>query len=575
MGLKSVSSLVSWKLSLSKPTILYDKIRCPSNPNSPHFIFSPFQYVSNSSPKSPITTIINPIPFITTVRNPNPNPLVEHGKPNRNPNFLNSFLLRSSSIAYYPSSWSLKALISYKTPVVLFPSINLNYNYLAYYGYSNPNFSSWHSLQLLFRSFSNHSDIISKKKPGMLNSNGNHNPNSRISRRNTKHMLASHIHNVNPDEFMDIVELIKRGENDMELKLNEMNLNLSPALVSELLNCLSDCGTSAWRFYDWVTKTRPNFDLNSQIYNQMVNNLGRLEDYELMLLLLRELSRQRHCLTEKAFAFFSVCSSDRVRMRDSVVRVVETLNGAGGSCRSSGIHTLIKMLCAMNFFDLAIFVMVETSRKTSYYNILIAAKCRNSKFQEAQHLFEEMKRFGCDPNVNSYNYLLGSLCKKERIAEACELLEVMEKLGYIPDAITFEIVTYHACRLGRIDFAMEFLYQMMSEGLEPRITTHAAFIKGYFWSGRPQDAHKYVVEMSAKDKCSGIMNYSLLASLYRKSGKVVEAREVLVEMIENGLKPNFPVYMRVMKDLYKLGMRDLVADLKCRFSKFHSSENDG
>ena len=186
-----------------------------------------------------------------------------------------------------------------------------------------------------------------------------------------------------------------------------------------------------------------------------------------------------------------------------------------------------------------------------------------------------MRRFGCDLDTKSYNYLLGSLCKKGRITEVCELIEAMEKLGYLPDYVTFEIVIIHACRLGSMDFAIEFLYHMMSVGLEPQITTHAAFIKGYFWSGQVGNVHKYVVDMSSKDKYSANMNYNLLASLFHKSGRVVEARNVLIEMIEKGMKPNFPVYMRVMKDLFKLGKGDLVADLKAKFAKFHSNTGNG
>ncbi|RWR72379.1 pentatricopeptide repeat-containing-like protein [Cinnamomum micranthum f. kanehirae] len=199
----------------------------------------------------------------------------------------------------------------------------------------------------------------------------------------------------------------------------------------------------------------------------------------------------------------------------------------------------------MNSFDGAMFVVEETARTASYYNVLVAAKCRNGDFQDALDLYDERRRFGCDPNTKSYNYLLGSL------------------------------FIVHACRLGSMDFAIEFLYHMMSVGLEPRLTTHAAFIKGYFWSGQVGHAHKYVVDMSSKDKYSANMNYSLLASLFHKSGRVVEARDVLIEMIEKGIKPNFPVYMRVMKDLFKLGKGDLVADLKAKFAKFHSNTGNG
>lgn len=80
-------------------------------------------------------------------------------------------------------------------------------------------------------------------------------------------------------------------------------------------------------------------------------------------------------------------------------RVTEALNLAIGSCRSSGIYSLIKVLCGMNYFDDADFV---TARRTSYYNVFITAKCRNGDFQGAREVLDEMRRFGSDPNIAEY-----------------------------------------------------------------------------------------------------------------------------------------------------------------------------
>ncbi|XP_058074586.1 pentatricopeptide repeat-containing protein At1g09900-like [Magnolia sinica] len=479
--------------------------------------------------------------------------IFSNGKPisllinNRNP--FRPFSVRSALLS---SSWFLESLSS----VISSRKRNPNSHFASWNPRNMPNLP--HSLRFHYPSFS-----------FSYSSSTNPNASSRISRSNPRQNHNSHLPKVNSDEFMEIIALVERGGDDMELKLNQMNPRLSVTSVSKILNLLNDRGVSALCFFNWVQKNCSDFNPNSEIYNQVINNTGLLEDYESMLVLLTELSLKRHCLTEKAFGFLKVFSYDQVRIGNSVERIVEILNRVKGSCHNSGIYALIKTLCALNSFNLAIFVMEETARKRSYYHVLIAAKCRSGDFQEARDLFDEMKRFGCDPNTKSYNYLLGSLCKKEKIAEACELLEIMENLGYLPDSVTFEVIAFHACRLGRMDAAIEFLYQMMSEGLEPRITTHSAFIKGYFWSGQIQDAHKYVVEMCGKDKHSSNMNYTLLASLFQKSGRVVEAREILVEMIEKGLKPNFPVYMRVVKDLYKMGKGGLIADLKCRYLKFH------
>ncbi|KAI3905667.1 hypothetical protein MKW92_014840 [Papaver armeniacum] len=349
-----------------------------------------------------------------------------------------------------------------------------------------------------------------------------------------------------------------------------MDVNISIDFAREVFRRLNYDGVSGLHFFCWLSETHIDFKRSSVFCSMVIDNQGRVEDYDSMGVLFKDFSRKGICLSENAFAFLADSLEDEFKGGDNVRKIVELLNETGGSAGSSGIFYLIKMLCILKAFDLAVFVMEETARRTSYYNVLVWAKCRGSQFQEARELFGEMRRYGCYPNSNTYNYLLGSLCKDGRIGEACSLVEVMNELGYMPDAITFEIFIFHACRQDRLDFAMEFLNQMISGGLEPRLTTHAAFIKGYFNSNRFQEAYKYVVDMAVKYKYSGNVNYSLLASLHHKKGKLLDARDILVLMIEKGLKPNFPVYVKVSKDLYRAGMSHLAADLKSRFSKLNS-----
>ncbi|KAK1259274.1 hypothetical protein QJS04_geneDACA005589 [Acorus gramineus] len=377
--------------------------------------------------------------------------------------------------------------------------------------------------------------------------------------------------NFDRDEFSKIADSIKRGETDFESKLNRMNL--SQAQVKEILHTLNARGAPALRFYNWVMKTQSNFEPCSEIYNLIIDNHGRIGDFDAMLVLLRELSLKGHCLSEKAFEFLAVQSSNDVR--HSIIKVLNVLNLSGGSCRGSGTQSLIKLLCNLGYFDLAIYVMELTMKKTSYYNVLIAAKCRNGDFRDARDVIEGMNRFGFDPNTKSYNYLLGCLFKNGRVAEACELLEAMEHSGYLPDAITYEMVALHSCRVGKMDEAIAFIERMVSEGLRPRISTHAGFIKGYFLLGRVNDAHKYVLDMSVRDKYSVNANYSLFVKMLLQSGKVVDAGMVLVEMMQKGLIPDFVVYKKVVSGLDKMGRRDLARELKQSYSNFTSCTDGG
>ncbi|KAK8934981.1 hypothetical protein KSP39_PZI015076 [Platanthera zijinensis] len=392
---------------------------------------------------------------------------------------------------------------------------------------------------------------------------------NRLGRRNSRSCKLV----MEPKKLAEIVQEISSDSKDFDTNLDKLNFMLSPSTVAQILRALNVGGHSAKRFTDWVLNYHSNFNPNSEIYNLIVDNLGRLEDYTSMHNMLNELSNKGHCLTEKAFTFMKFCSPST--MKESVRRVIQVLNSTRGSSRNSGIYSLIKLLCDAKSFDLASLVMEETARKASYYNLLIAAKCRHGDFREAFCVLREMKTYACDPNISSYNYLLGSLFKHKRAVEACDLLQKMEEAGCVPDLITYEVVVTHACKANRMDYAIEVLNLMFSEGLNPRPTTHAAFIKGFFLSGRVENAYDYVIEMSEKDLRSKNLNYSLLASLFRSARRVVEAYDVLREMMQKGLKPNFPVYVRVLKDLHSISRVDLASELKSMFSRFNANSDEG
>nr|DAD33454.1 TPA_asm: hypothetical protein HUJ06_012305 [Nelumbo nucifera] len=490
----------------------------------------------------------------------------------------NPALYLSHALGYLFRSISTSSVTSFSSPSPLTGVFVSNNDFRITNKCVATDFDSPSSVNSVYRPFSTSSSLgthVSREESNREKSNRSGGMKSHSRGGSVKRRTPFNKPNVNQLIVAEIIELIKGGEDNIEVRLDQLGVELSIALISDILQALNHDGVPASRFFDWVRNTQPVIGRNAEIWSLLVDNLGRLEDYESMVLVLKSLSQKGICITEKAFAFLLPLCSYGDSARSSVKLVVEMLEKAGGSCRNSGIYALIKMLCSSNYFGLAIFVMEERARKASYYNLLIWAKCRSGSFQEARDLFDEMVKYGCNPDANSFNYLLGSLCKNGRIPEACNLLQLMKEWGFYPDAITFEIIVHHACRVGRLDFAIEFLNQMRSIGLEPRLTTHAAFIKGYFQTGRFQEAYKYVVDMHAKYGCSSNMNYSLLASLHLKEGKVVDAREILVEMIEKGFRPNFPVYMKVMKSLYKLGKGYLVADLKDRFSKFNSSKEVG
>lgn len=367
-----------------------------------------------------------------------------------------------------------------------------------------------------------------------------------------------------------IVELIKSCPDDLEVKLDAMNVRPSRSSIRWIFRTINSKKVSALRFFRWTQNSWPDLGCNSDICSLVIDNCGRLEDYDTMLLLLKEFSLDGVCLTEKAFTFLTVLRSSEM---DPVNKTIKVLNQVGGSCRNSGIFALIKMLSHLGSFETVKYVMQITEVKASYYNIMAREKCRRCDFEEVKAMIDEMKQAGLGPTTSIYNYFVSSLCRNGKLSEAIHLIEEMEGTDCPPNALTFEILINHYIREGKMNVATQLLDRMALIGIEPRITTHTAFIKGYFHREQHDEAYKYAV--SSRVNHSGNETNSLLARLHLKKGHTITAQKILLEMIEKGLKPNLRVHWGVVKTLKKMGEICLAQDLASSFAKTRLNSEAG
>ncbi|KAH6833993.1 hypothetical protein C2S53_004795 [Perilla frutescens var. hirtella] len=371
---------------------------------------------------------------------------------------------------------------------------------------------------------------------------------------------------------LEIVVMVRNNVDDLESRLNMMHSQLNTYSITEIFEVLNSQKVHGLRFFEWIWSNNPKLHRNACVCSLIIDNLGRMEDYGTMCVWFRKFTSEKISLTYGAFGFLAVLASTDTSLKASTKRVLDLLNEVGGSCRSSGVCALIEMFCKLHMFEMARHVMKTTGSKNSYYCLLIREKCKSGQIEDAHNIVREMK-VACAPNTTVYNYLLGSLCKNGRLNEASALLEEMKESGILFDAITFEILINSACKLGNMDVVHQLLDQMVAQGLEPRLSTHACIIKTLFAAEKYEAAYKHAVDSSVIHKTSSNMIYSLMAKLYQEKGDIVSARNTLVDMMEKGLKPDFSIYVKIVKQLRRTGRGNLAGDLESRHSKFIIKSN--
>ncbi|KAG8095618.1 hypothetical protein GUJ93_ZPchr0013g34642 [Zizania palustris] len=103
----------------------------------------------------------------------------------------------------------------------------------------------------------------------------------------------------------------------------------TPNPSSVTIHALSDRGVHAASFFDWLALRR-GFSVSAAAHNLLVENAGRLADYQAMSRALASMSARQVPLTERAFAFLTL---SRGGARDTTIAILRTLDEVGGPCR--------------------------------------------------------------------------------------------------------------------------------------------------------------------------------------------------------------------------------------------------
>lgn len=372
---------------------------------------------------------------------------------------------------------------------------------------------------------------------------------------------------------LEVVGMIRNNGDDLENRLNMLRPTLNAYNITEIFEFLNSEKVPGSRFFEWIWSNNPKLQKNFCICSLIIDNLGRLEDYGTMRVWFKKFACEKICLTYEAFGFLPVLASNDASLKESTKMVLDLLNEAGGLFQSSGVCVLIEMFCKFHLFEMARHVMTIAGSKESYFRLMIREMCRSGLIEEAHAIIREMRQACCAPATTLYNYLLGSLWKNSRISEISSVVEEMKENDVPLDAITYEILINSVCSLGDMDVVRQILDQMLAQGLQPRLSTHACIIKTLFAAEKYEAAYNHVVYASAVDKTSSNMIYSLTARLYWEKGHIMSARNILVDMMEKGLQPNSSVYVKIVKQLRRIGRGNLARDLESRHSKFICNPN--
>ncbi|CAN6470862.1 unnamed protein product [Victoria cruziana] len=208
-------------------------------------------------------------------------------------------------------------------------------------------------------------------------------------------------------------------------------------------------------------------------------------------------------------------------------------------------NTMMNILGKTRQFESMVDMLEEMGKKgiVTMETFVIATKAfaAGREMKKAVAIFELMRRYNFEADINTLNALLDALGRAKLAKEAQSLCERM-KDRFPPDLKTYSVLLSGWCKVKNLVEAGKIWNEMVEQGFKPDVVAHNTMLEGLFMSGRRSEAVKLFELMKVKGPLPNVRSYTILLRNLCKSNKMDAAVQYFDEMQASGCKPDVAIY---------------------------------
>jgi len=200
-----------------------------------------------------------------------------------------------------------------------------------------------------------------------------------------------------------------------------------------------------------------------------------------------------------------------------------------------------------SYWEEAVHVFRELKLKSSVpsvsaYNVLIDILARNNNISLALEIFNEMK-LECPPNATTYCYLIAATGRDTRDPDKpVKLFEEMILNGIQPETSSYNSIIDACGKTYQMNKAFLYLQEMIDHGTEPDQVTFTILIAAYAKQAQPLQARKIFDRMTLEGMEPSVVSFTALITAYARANDISNAFTIFEEMIEQGIPPDVVTY---------------------------------
>ncbi|KAL8121352.1 uncharacterized protein LOC141659033 [Apium graveolens] len=331
---------------------------------------------------------------------------------------------------------------------------------------------------------------------------------------------------------------------------------VSDNLVAQLLYRFKDDWKSALAVFRWA-ESNPKYKPLAQIYDMMVDILGKMKQMEEMKALVEEM-RVTQMVSLSTIAKVMRRFSGAGQWKEAV-RTFDELESFGLEKDTESMNLLLDTLCKANKVEQArdIFLKLKSHiiPNAHTFNIFIHGWCKVKRVDEAHWTVQEMKGHGCRPCAISYSTIIQSYCHQHIFHKVNEILDEMQDQSCPPNVVTYTTIMCSLTNAEKFDEAFKIVDRMKSAGCQADTLFYNAYIHTLGRAGRVREAiHIFRAEMPNIGITPNTSTYNSVIAMLCHHAQEQDALNVLKDL-ESSLctKPDVQTYYPLLKLCFKIG----------------------
>ncbi|XP_031278130.1 pentatricopeptide repeat-containing protein At3g22670, mitochondrial [Pistacia vera] len=371
---------------------------------------------------------------------------------------------------------------------------------------------------------------------------------------NDPNSIVTHVISEKTDTDVDKISKILKNKypspDEVVLALNGSCFSVSNRLVEHILKRFSNNWIPAFGLFTWA-KTQTGYRHTPEIYNTMVDILGKSKNFGLMWEVVKEMDELKE-------GYVTLATMNKVMRRlargDRYEDAIEAFRGFeryGLKKETMAMNILMDALAKENSVEHAYKVFLEFKNcipLNSYtFNILLHGWCKARKLGDAERTMDEMQKHGLVPNVISYTCFIEHYCREKDFRKVEDILKQMQERGCKPSTVTYTIFMHALGKARQINEALGVYEKMQSDGCLPDTSFYSSLIYCLSKAGRLKDANEIFEDMKKQGLMPNVLTYNTMISSACEHSQEENAFKLLQKMEEDSCKPDLKTYAPLLK----------------------------